>query len=69
MPNNNKIKQSSIKRQRRVSVIIRLIVAVLLIAPIDDVNRAIRATLQIHRNIAWIRCEHEVGATVHRLIS
>ena len=32
MPNNNKIKQSSIKRQRRVSVIIRLIVAVLLIA-------------------------------------
>ena len=32
MPTNNKIKQSSIKRQRRVSVIIRLIVAVLLIA-------------------------------------
>ena len=41
----------------------------LLIAPIDDVNRAIRAALQIHGDVAWVGGEHEVGATVHRFIS
>ena len=45
------------------------IVAVLLVAPVDDIDRAIRAGLQIDGDVARVRREHQVAARVHRLVA